>query len=96
MTQTIHHLIVNLSGMFTPTIYEEHSFLLLKQNIFSRQLPKMPKDYIVRLVFDRRHISLAILRLGRIIGGKSMYRDSLLHNISVSVKCGLALCCGDM
>jgi hypothetical protein len=29
----------------------------------------MPKDYIVRLVFDRRHISLAILRLGRIIGG---------------------------
>jgi hypothetical protein len=44
-------------------------FPVTRQNIFSRQLPKMPKDYIVRLVFDRRHISLAILRLGRIIGG---------------------------
>lgn len=31
------------------------------KNLFSRQLPKMPKDYIVRLVFDRRHKSLAIL-----------------------------------
>jgi histone acetyltransferase len=31
------------------------------KNLFSRQLPRMPKDYIVRLVFDRRHKSLAIL-----------------------------------
>ena len=31
------------------------------KNLFSKQLPKMPKDYIVRLVFDRRHKSLAIL-----------------------------------
>lgn len=29
----------------------------------------MPKDYIVRLVFDRRHKSLAIKKQGRIIGG---------------------------
>jgi histone acetyltransferase len=26
-------------------------------------------EYIVRLVFDRRHISLAITRSGRVIGG---------------------------
>jgi histone acetyltransferase len=39
------------------------------KNIFARQLPKMPKDYIVRLVFDRRHYSLAIIRHGVIIGG---------------------------
>jgi histone acetyltransferase len=25
------------------------------KNIFSRQLPKMPKEYIVKLVFDRNH-----------------------------------------
>lgn len=31
------------------------------KNLFSKQLPKMPRDYIVRLVFDRRHKSLAIL-----------------------------------
>jgi N-acetylglutamate synthase-like GNAT family acetyltransferase len=43
--------------------------LITLKNIFSRQLPKMPKEYIVRLVFDRRHYSLAILRKGRIIGG---------------------------
>lgn len=29
----------------------------------------MPREYIVRLVFDHRHISLAILKRGRIIGG---------------------------
>ena len=39
------------------------------KNIFSRQLPKMPKEYIVRLVFDRRHFSLAIKKDGVIIGG---------------------------
>lgn len=43
--------------------------LIALKNIFSRQLPKMPKEYIVRLVFDHRHISLAILRQDRIIGG---------------------------
>jgi histone acetyltransferase len=29
--------------------------LLDLKNIFSRQLPKMPKEYIVKLVFDRNH-----------------------------------------
>lgn len=43
--------------------------LMTLKNIFSRQLPKMPKEYIVRLVFDQRHKSLAIKRAGRIIGG---------------------------
>ena len=43
--------------------------LIALKNIFSRQLPKMPKEYIVRLVFDRRHISLAICNGTRIIGG---------------------------
>lgn len=43
--------------------------LIALKNIFSRQLPKMPKEYIVRLVFDKRHYSLAILKGNRIIGG---------------------------
>lgn len=43
--------------------------LITLKNIFSRQLPKMPKEYIVRLVFDKRHYSLAICKSGRIIGG---------------------------
>jgi GNAT superfamily N-acetyltransferase len=39
------------------------------KNIFATQLPKMPKEYIVRLVFDRKHKSLCMRRQGRVIGG---------------------------
>lgn len=35
--------------------------LVALKSLFSKQLPKMPRAYIARLVFDRRHISLAIL-----------------------------------
>lgn len=30
--------------------------------IFQKQLPKMPKDYIARLVYDRTHMSIAIVK----------------------------------
>ena len=30
------------------------------KNIFAKQLPKMPKEYIVKLVFDRNHQSMVI------------------------------------
>jgi len=43
--------------------------LVLLKNIFAKQLPKMPKDYIVRLVFDRRHESLALVKKNIPIGG---------------------------
>ena len=43
--------------------------LITLKNIFSKQLPKMPREYIVRLVFDKRHKSFAICKDGRIIGG---------------------------
>ena len=43
--------------------------LIELKNIFSKQLPKMPREYIVRLVFDKRHKSFAICLNGRIIGG---------------------------
>jgi histone acetyltransferase len=39
------------------------------KNVFSTQLPKMPKDYIVRLVLDRNHRSMCILKKNRVIGG---------------------------
>lgn len=34
---------------------ESLKMLIDLKNIFSRQLPKMPKEYIVKLVFDRNH-----------------------------------------
>lgn len=39
------------------------------KNIFSRQLPKMPREYIARLVLDRKHYSFCLLKNGRLIGG---------------------------
>eukprot|EP00472_Partenskyella_glossopodia_P007472 CAMPEP_0197532494 /NCGR_PEP_ID=MMETSP1318-20131121/39917_1 /TAXON_ID=552666 /ORGANISM="Partenskyella glossopodia, Strain RCC365" /LENGTH=399 /DNA_ID=CAMNT_0043089067 /DNA_START=38 /DNA_END=1234 /DNA_ORIENTATION=- len=43
--------------------------LICLKNIFAVQLPKMPRSYIVRLVLDRKHLSLALCKDGRIIGG---------------------------
>ncbi|KAJ2643295.1 histone acetyltransferase, partial [Coemansia sp. RSA 1694] len=40
------------------------------KNIFQKQLPKMPKEYIARLVYDRNHSSLAIVKSnGHVVGG---------------------------
>jgi histone acetyltransferase len=33
------------------------------KGIFQKQLPKMPKDYIARLVYDRTHVSMAIVKM---------------------------------
>ena len=35
--------------------------LVALKSLFAKQLPKMPKAYIARLVFERRHVSLVIL-----------------------------------
>ena len=43
--------------------------LITLKNIFSRQLPKMPKEYIVRLVMDRRHHSMALYKEETVVGG---------------------------
>lgn len=58
--------------------------LVTLKNIFSKQLPKMPRDYIVRLVFDKRHKSFAIMLDGRIIGGVCYrtYRDQRFGEIA--------------
>ncbi len=41
------------------------------KSIFSRQLPNMPREYIVRLVLDRRHRSVAVVRskTKQVVGG---------------------------
>ena len=36
------------------------------KSIYGKQLPKMPKEYITRLVLDRRHVSLACCMRGEI------------------------------
>lgn len=56
------------------TIYNDgtaQNFKLLCQlkQIISVQLPNMPKNYIMRLVFDFQHKSLVGLKNGKVIGG---------------------------
>ncbi|KAG5567515.1 hypothetical protein RHGRI_002906 [Rhododendron griersonianum] len=39
------------------------------KNIFGRQLPNMPKEYIVRLIMDRNHKSVMVIRRNLVVGG---------------------------
>ena len=43
--------------------------LVALKTLFSKQLPNMPREYIVRLLFDPRHRSLTLLKGGQVIGG---------------------------
>ncbi|KAG2328995.1 hypothetical protein Bca4012_021384 [Brassica carinata] len=49
---------------------DEHMMCLIGlKNIFARQLPNMPKEYIVRLLMDRKHKSVMVLRRTLVVGG---------------------------
>eukprot|EP01135_Chromosphaera_perkinsii_P006032 Nk52_evm3s383 gene=Nk52_evmTU3s383 len=39
------------------------------KNLYARQLPKMPKEYIARLVFDRKHRTMGLMKRGKVVGG---------------------------
>ncbi|KAL2321001.1 hypothetical protein Fmac_029970 [Flemingia macrophylla] len=49
---------------------DDHMIWLIGlKNIFARQLPNMPKEYIVRLLFDRSHKSVMVIRHNHVVGG---------------------------
>ncbi|CAH9134016.1 unnamed protein product [Cuscuta epithymum] len=49
---------------------DDHMIWLIGlKNIFARQLPNMPRDYIVRLVMDRTHKSVMVIRRNQAVGG---------------------------
>lgn len=56
-TGEIEFRVVNNDGARESTI-----ILTGLKCIFQKQLPKMPKDYIARLVYDRTHLSIAIVK----------------------------------
>ena len=67
-TGEIEFRVVNNDGKRESTI-----ILTGLKCIFQKQLPKMPKDYIARLVYDRTHISLAIVKKPlEVVGGISI------------------------
>lgn len=41
---------------------ENLTYLLNLKRIFSNQLPKMPREYITRLVFDKKHKAVCVTR----------------------------------
>ncbi|KAJ5514552.1 Acyl-CoA N-acyltransferase [Penicillium fimorum] len=58
--------------------------------LFQRQLPEMPKDYIARLVYDRTHLSIAIVKMPlEVIGGIS-FREFRDRNFAEIVFCAVS------
>lgn len=73
---------------------EQNMRLLIDlKNLYSKQLPNMPRDYIVRLVFDRQHISLVALKggesNGRLIAGCT-YRPFFTQSLGEVAFCAVS------
>ncbi|KAJ2083896.1 histone acetyltransferase [Coemansia sp. RSA 988] len=61
---------IHFEVVYNDTQDESMQRLTELKNIFQKQLPKMPKEYIARLVYDRNHSSLAIVKSnGHVVGG---------------------------
>uniref|UniRef100_A0A0N5AJE3 histone acetyltransferase n=1 Tax=Syphacia muris TaxID=451379 RepID=A0A0N5AJE3_9BILA len=52
-----------------PQCQEEVGWLTQVLALFSIQLPRMPKEYIARLVYDNKHKNLILTKRDRVIGG---------------------------
>ncbi|KAJ2395026.1 histone acetyltransferase, partial [Coemansia sp. RSA 2559] len=62
--------LIRFEVVYNDTQDESMRRLTELKNIFQKQLPKMPKEYIARLVYDRNHSSLAIVKAdGHVVGG---------------------------
>ncbi|CDZ97028.1 histone acetyltransferase [Phaffia rhodozyma] len=58
--------------------------------LFQKQLPMMPKEYIARLVYDRNHRSLAIVKRGLKVVGGICYRPFETRGFAEIVFCAVA------
>ncbi|MCJ1320970.1 histone acetyltransferase [Xylographa vitiligo] len=58
--------------------------------IFQKQLPKMPKDYIARLVYDRTHLSIAIVKKPLEVVGGITYRPFNSREFAEIVFCAIS------
>lgn len=60
------------------------------KNIFMKQLPKMPREYITRLVLDRNHWSMAIVKRGLQVVGGITYRPFPHRQFAEIVFCAIS------
>ncbi|KAI9830015.1 MAG: histone acetyltransferase [Phylliscum demangeonii] len=58
--------------------------------LFQKQLPKMPKEYIARLVFDRTHLSIAIVKKPLEVVGGITYRPFKGRQFAEIVFCAIS------
>ena len=69
----------------------EHNIILTGLKcIFQKQLPKMPKDYIARLVYDKTHLSIAIVKLPLEVVGGITYRPFNARQFAEIVFCAIS------
>ncbi|KAI1179634.1 histone acetyltransferase GCN5-like protein [Nemania sp. FL0916] len=60
------------------------------KNLFQKQLPKMPKDYIARLVYDRTHLSIAIVKQPLEVIGGITFREFRDRKFAEIVFCAIS------
>ncbi|KAH7587819.1 Bromodomain [Nakaseomyces glabratus] len=60
------------------------------KNIFQKQLPKMPKEYIARLVYDRSHLSMAVIRKPLTVVGGITYKPFNKRQFAEIVFCAIS------
>ncbi len=60
------------------------------KNIFQKQLPKMPREYIARLVYDRSHLSMAVVRKPLTVVGGITYRPFDSRGFAEIVFCAIS------
>jgi len=70
----------------------KESFLILTglKNIFQKQLPKMPREYISRLVYDKNHVSIAVIKKPMTVVGGIAYRPFESHKFAEIVFCAIS------
>ncbi len=59
------------------------------KNIFAAQLPKMPKEYIARLIFNREHRTMCIITPNGVIGGicfRPFYEQKFAEIVFCAIK----------
>ena len=59
------------------------------KNIFQKQLPKMPREYIARLIYDRNHLSMAIVKKPLQVVGGITYRPFNHRRFAEIVFCAI-------
>jgi len=59
------------------------------KNIFQKQLPKMPREYIARLIYDRNHLSMAIVKRPLQVVGGITYRPFNHRRFAEIVFCAI-------